>query len=176
MEACRRLDGGGVTQISLVTAVVVISSSQKPFGKCKVNAKIGIKAKVVSNDEIIVKEKIQWSAELSNGARPCNWVLSAEANIWSYEPREQQSSFEMLSLHGPDVPGIGIPSANLTTGCNQGHIPQLQEKGPGRGGHIPQLQEKGSGRGGHIPQLQGGDAEQEKAASKKTAHFRLAGG
>ena len=71
----QRLEGEGVTSISLVTAAVVISRSPKSSGKCKANAKIGIKVKIVSNDEIVIKAKIQWSAELNNGARPCYWVL-----------------------------------------------------------------------------------------------------
>ena len=119
------------------------------------------KLKIEHNDEIINKKAFQVSAELSNGARSCNWVPLAAATIWNYEPRKQQSSFEMLSLHRSD---IGILIANLMMRCNQGPHPGCNES-RGKGKMIWQGDESRGSR----------NRQDENGVSKKTRHLRLPG-
>ena len=139
------------------------------------------KLKIEHNDEIINKKAFQVSAELSNGARSCNWVPLAAATIWNYEPRKQQSSFEMLSLHRSD---IGILIANLMMRCNQGPHPGCNEsRGKGKvispGGDESNPRNESRGKGKMI--WQGDESrgsrnrQDENGVSKKTRHLRLPG-
>ena len=138
--------------------------------------------KIEHTDEIINKKAFQVSAELSNGAHSRNWVPLAAATIWNYEPRKQQSSFEMLPLHRS---GIGIPIANLTTRCNQGPHPGCNYS-RGRGNVISPGEDDSSpgnearGRGNVIcpGNVSRGspNSQDENVVSKKTRHSRLPGG